>query len=59
MTHQDFNHLFYLFTKNKSGIKPNSKYSMTGRELQNFVQFCLEHQIQEQLKAQTILNFPK
>jgi len=43
MTHQDFNHIFYKFTGNKNGVKPTDRFSTTGKELKDFVEFALRH----------------
>jgi hypothetical protein len=43
MTHQDFNHIFYKFTGNKRGVRPEDHLSTTGKELKDFVEFVLKH----------------
>ena len=41
MTHQEFNHIYYLFTRNKNGIKPSDRITTTGRELKEFIEFTI------------------
>lgn len=41
MTHQEFNHIYYLFTQNEKGIKPSDRITTTGEELKEFVEFSL------------------
>ena len=41
MTYQEFNHIYFLFTKNKKGIRHNDKISTTGDELKTFVEFAM------------------
>jgi hypothetical protein len=42
MTYQEFNHIYYKFTKNKKGIKPNDSIKTNGYELKEFVEFALQ-----------------
>lgn len=41
MTHQEFNNIYYLFTKNEKGIKPTDVIKTNGSELKEFVEFAL------------------
>jgi len=41
MTYQDFNHIYYTFTKNEKGIKPYDKITTTGDELKEFVEHAM------------------
>lgn len=56
MTHQEFNYLYYKFTKNKKGIKPYDRISTTGCELKEFLEYSIKeiHFIKQQ---QAELNF--
>ena len=42
MTYQEFNHIYYRFTKNEKGIKPTDHISTTGYELKEFVDFAIQ-----------------
>ena len=46
MTHQEFNHFFVRFTKNKKGISYPDVITTTGYELKDFVDF-IEKEISE------------
>ena len=41
MTHQDFNDIYYAFTKNEKGIKPHDRITTTGFELKEFIEFAV------------------
>ena len=43
MTFQEFNHLYYKFTKDKKGVKPYSQLSVSGEELKKFLEFSMEY----------------
>ncbi len=42
MTYQEFNHIYYKFTKSEKGIKPLDTITTNGYELKEFVEFALE-----------------
>ena len=42
MTYQDFNNIYYTFTKSKKGIKPYDRITTTGFELKEFVEHALQ-----------------
>jgi hypothetical protein len=41
MTYQDFNHIYYTFTKNEKGIRPYDKITTTGDELKEFLEHAM------------------
>jgi len=47
MTHQEFNHIYYLFTNNEKGIKPYDKLKTTGYELKEFVEFAVNRVLRD------------
>ncbi len=55
MTYQEFNNIYYTFTKNKKGIQPNDSIRTNGYELKEFIEHALS-KISEQ-KKQIPLNF--
>lgn len=42
MTYQEFNNIYYLFTKNKRGIRPWEQLRTTGDELKEFIEFAIK-----------------
>lgn len=54
MTYQDFNHIYYTFTKNRNGIRGQDRIQLTGYELKEFIEYAIEKyakmQNQNQLK---------
>ncbi len=42
MTYQEFNNIYYLFTKEKRGVKPWDRLNTTGDELKEFVEFAIK-----------------
>lgn len=55
MTYQEFNHIYFKFTKNEKGIRPQDRIHTTGYELKEFLDYAIEKyhesQIQNQLAA--------
>ena len=41
MTYQDFNNIYYTFTKNEKGIRPHDKITTTGFELKEFIEHAI------------------
>lgn len=41
MTHQEFNCMYYRFTKNERGIRLKDQITTNGYELKEFVEFVL------------------
>ena len=41
MTYQDFNNIYYTFTNDVKGIKPNEKITTTGYELKEFIEHAI------------------
>lgn len=59
MTYQEFNHIYYKFTKSNKGIKPMDKITTNGYELKEFIEFAM-HNIRESRNQQLTfdsLNF--
>ena len=48
MTYQEFNHIYYKFTNEGSGIRPVDRISTSGYELKEFVEFALKTRLQEE-----------
>lgn len=42
MTYQDFNNIYYTFTKNKKGIRPYDQITTTGSELKEFIEHAIK-----------------
>ena len=57
MTYQDFNHIYYTFTRNKRGVKPYDKLTMTGDELKSFLEHGIKKIHGELNNNQQALNF--
>ncbi len=55
MSHQEFNNIYYLFTKDKKGIRPQDTINTTGYELKEFIEFALERILHEADRSQTEL----
>lgn len=47
MTYQDFNYIYYRFTKNKRGIRPYDRISTDGYELKEFVELAIDILVEE------------
>lgn len=43
MTYQEFNHIYYKFTKSNKGIKPMDRITTNGYELKEFVEFAMNN----------------
>ena len=56
MTHQEFNSIYYQFTKNERGIKLNETIRTNGYELKEFLEFAVQKVLQNQV-SQFHLNF--
>ena len=41
MTHQEFNHIYYTYTKDEKGLRYTSKFTLTGEELKDFVEHAI------------------
>lgn len=52
MTYQEFNHIYYTFTKNQRGIKPQDKIHTTGYELKEFLDYAIEKHYQDKAQHQ-------
>ena len=57
MTYQEFNHIYYKFTKSPQGIKPMDKVTTNGFELKQFVEFALENLSQDRNQQMTFNGF--
>ena len=42
MTYQEFNHIYYKFTKNNRGIRPQDRIQTTGYELKEFLDYAIK-----------------
>ncbi len=42
MTYQEFNHIYYSYTKSKRGIRPMDQITTNGYELKEFLEFALK-----------------
>ena len=56
MTEQEFNSIYYTFTKDKSGIRPGNNINVSGRELKEFVEHAIQSHL-EKNNSQIILEF--
>ncbi len=43
MTYQEFNHIYFKFTKNRKGIRPMDRITTNGYELKEFVEFAMNN----------------
>lgn len=59
MTYQEFNHIYYKFTKSDKGIKPFDSIKTNGYELKEFVEFAMQKTAEQQNQQLTFdaLNF--
>ena len=55
MTYQEFNHIYYKFTKSPKGIRPMDQITTNGFELKQFVEFAMEN-LQRSKNNQMTLN---
>jgi hypothetical protein len=59
MTHQEFNHIYYKFTKNERGIRLHDPIETNGYELKEFLEFAIklrETQVDQQLQMESLFN---
>ncbi len=52
MTYQEFNHIYFKFTKNSKGIKPQDRIQTTGYELKEFLDYAIEKHLNSQSNHQ-------
>lgn len=55
MTYQEFNHIYYKFTKKHKGIRPMDKITTNGYELKEFLEFAMEN-MRKQKDNQLLFN---
>ncbi len=52
MTYQEFNHIYYTFTNNEKGIKPQDQIRTTGYELKEFLEHAIDKHYETLSKGQ-------
>lgn len=57
MTYQEFNHIYYKFTKSPKGIRPMDQITTSGFELKEFVEFALQNVQLEKNQQMTFNGF--
>jgi len=55
MTHQEFNYIYFAFTKDKRGVKPQDQIITTGSKLKEFLEYAIEKHLDNHSKNQADL----